>query len=141
MIIKSRYCINKSTRYTLLMDDNQRFAIVAADCEGVGFIVHPKTAFLRHEIFEIWESLTGEHIDESELPYPAGMTEHHLAGMTEQQKEMIRKAFEIHGPITPTSAAKGDWNNSFTTQGGCVVLWYNDKTGNTKIFKERKPNP
>lgn len=59
--------------------------------------------------------------------------EHHIGLLT--KRRMIRKAKSIHGKITPCHMYKR-LTDCFTCDAGVIMLWFNDKTGNTKVIQE-----
>jgi hypothetical protein len=55
--------------------------------------------------------------------------------------EMLKKAVELHGTIEPTRT-RSSLEECFTTEDSKLILWFNDKSGTTKVLvKEAEEQP
>jgi hypothetical protein len=59
--------------------------------------------------------------------------------MDNSKEELLRKAVSLHGKIEPTSTRES-LEECFTTEDSKLILWFNDKSGTTKVLiKEEDP--
>lgn len=58
--------------------------------------------------------------------------------MDELKQELLRQAAELHGEIAPPRSC-GSLGESFTVEDSRLILWFNDKSGNTRVLVRERP--
>ena len=59
--------------------------------------------------------------------------------MDDGKEELLKKARALHGRIEPTCTRR-TLEECFTTEDSKLILWFNDKTGTTKVLiREHSP--
>lgn len=58
--------------------------------------------------------------------------------MDKLKAELLRQAVELHGEIAPPRSC-GSLRESFTEEDSRLILWFNDKSGSTRVLVRDRP--